>query len=338
MLNGYVVCLNPGSSSLKVKIFDRNGLCIDQHVIKKRVTDSILQDIQDRFPKNVTTIVYRFVHGGPYHHPYLLTPQTLKKLEELSIFAPLHQEVSLLCVRYFLNQDLNYNHFACFDTVFHDKARASYPIPKKFYEMGFQKYGFHGLSYEFISIYMQENYPKLAAQPYIVAHLGSGCSACLIHEGRGQDTTMGLTPLDGIVMSTRCGSIDPGVVLAMFKKGLSYDAIQDMLYRQSGLKAISGASGDLSQLIHDNHPDSQHAVDVFCTSVCKHIAQLIITSLAPVRTLVFTGGIGFHLTFINQRIKDILSIHHTIENFLTIQTDEENIMFHCVKDIIQSGL
>ncbi len=336
MLNNCVVCLNPGSSSLKVKIFDPNGLCLDQCTIKEPVTDWVLQQVQRRCPQNVSAMVYRFVHGGPYHHPYHLTPLNMKKLEELSDFAPLHQDISLRCVHYFLNQDLNCDHFACFDTVFHDKARAPYPIPKKFYTMGFQKYGFHGLSYEFISIHIQKNYPHLAARPYIVAHLGSGCSACLIHEGRSQDTTMGLTPLDGIVMSTRCGSIDPGVVLAMVKKGLTYGDIEDELYRQSGLKAMSGVTGDLSQLIHDTSPDSKHAVDIFCTSVCQQIAQLMISSPIPIHTIVFTGGIGLHLTLITQRIKDMLCIHYTIKHVLTIETDEETMMFHLVQMMIES--
>jgi acetate kinase len=196
---------------------------------------------------------HRVVHGGGRHvAPERLTPAVLQSLEELTPLAPLHQPGSLAPVHAIAALRPGLTQVACFDTAFHHTMPAvaqRFALPRAYEAEGVRRYGFHGLSYEFIAAHLRETAPALAAGRIVVAHLGNGASLCAMREGRSLDTTMSFTALDGLVMGTRCGSIDPGVLLYMLQqKKLPASEVEHILYHQSGLLGVSDVSGDMRKL------------------------------------------------------------------------------------------
>ena len=254
---------------------------------------------------------HRVVHGGPdYDRPTLVDDQVIERLERYVSLAPLHQPHNLAPIRSIRARFPQLPQVACFDTAFHRGHSAvadHFAIPERFYQEGVRRYGFHGLSYEYIADRLRTVAPEIAAGKVIVAHLGSGASMCALAEGRSVESTMGFTALDGLPMGTRPGQIDPGVLLyLMSEKGMDAAAVQDMLYRDSGLKGLSGISNDMRDLQDNPDPRAKLAVDYFVyrAGLC---AGMLASALGGLDAFVFTAGIGENSAVIRARIAEKLA-------------------------------
>lgn len=241
-------------------------------------------------------IGHRVVHGGPdYDRPVLINTEVLQRLAAYQELAPLHQPNNLAPIRLAMDISPDLPQVACFDTAFH-RGHAPfadcYAIPKSFYDEGVRRYGFHGLSYEYIAEKLREVAPDAARGRTIVAHLGSGASMCALGNGKSIESTMGFTALDGLPMGTRPGQIDPGVVLYLImQKGMTADQVSGLLYRQSGLKGLSGLSNDMRDLLASDDPRASLAIDHFIYR-CGLSAGMLAAALGGVDAFVFTAGIG----------------------------------------------
>lgn len=249
-------------------------------------------------PEALAAVGHRVVHGGrDYIAPVKLTADVVEALERLTPLAPLHQPRSLSPVRAILALRPDLPQVACFDTAFHSTmpaVAARFAIPREYEAEGVRRYGFHGLSYEYIARRLRESAPHLAAGRVVVAHLGNGASLCAMRDGRSIDTTMGFTALDGLVMGTRCGSIDAGVVLYMLQqKGLSPQQVEEILYKHSGLLGVSGISSDMRSLLSSSDPHAREAIELFVFRIARDTASLV-GSLGGLDGFVFTAGIGEH--------------------------------------------
>jgi acetate kinase len=239
---------------------------------------------------------HRVVHGGPrYDRPVLVDAGVLADLERFVSLAPLHQPNNLAPIRALLARAPELPQVACFDTAFHrshDALADHYAIPERFYVEGVRRYGFHGLSYEYIAGRLPQVAPAIAGGRVIVAHLGSGASMCALAGGRSIESTMGFTALDGIPMGTRPGQLDPGVVLHLVaEKGMTAAQVQDLLYHECGLKGLSGISNDVRDLDASSDPRAAFALDSFAYRVGLHAGQLA-AALGGLDAFVFTAGIG----------------------------------------------
>jgi acetate kinase len=239
---------------------------------------------------------HRVVHGGLRHaQPMLVTPELLAELDALVPLAPLHEPHNLAPIKMALKLDPDLPQVACFDTAFHRTApevEQAFALPYSLYEEGVRRYGFHGLSYEYIASVLPATAPEIARGRVVVAHLGNGCSACAMRDRVSVATTMGFTALDGLPMGTRCGELDPGVVLHLIQqKKMQPDALVDLLYRRSGMLGLSGVSSDFRELLASAEPRARFAVEVFCYRVARHIASLA-AALGGLDGVVFTAGVG----------------------------------------------
>jgi len=249
---------------------------------------------------------HRVVHGGAkYAKPIIVTKEVLDDLRELIPLAPLHQPHNLAAIEALYERRGDVPQVACFDTSFHRGHSAVaelVPLPANLRKEGLQRYGFHGLSYEYIASILPEVAPEIEHGRVIVAHLGSGASLCALKDGKSVDTTMSFTAVDGICMGTRPGAIDPGVVLYLFQQlKMSVKEVEDILYKKSGLLGISGISNDMRDLLGKNESEARLAVDYFIYRVAKEIGALT-SVLGGIDGLVFTAGIGENSTEIRQRI------------------------------------
>ncbi|MDZ7895576.1 MAG: acetate/propionate family kinase [Sphingobium sp.] len=244
----------------------------------------------------IVAVGHRVVHGGGvFWEPQLIDSDLVSKLEAFCPLAPLHQPHNLAAIREIARKSPHLVQIACFDTGFHHALPAvasRLPIPRALSEKGMRRYGFHGLSYEFIARQLAELDPLLAQGRVIAAHLGNGASMCAMLAGQSVDTTMGFTALDGLMMGTRTGSLDPGVVVHLqLQEGLSAQAVEDLLYRQSGLLGVSDVSSDM-RVLHGSHdPYAAEAIELFVWQAARQAAALI-CSLDGLDGLVFTAGIG----------------------------------------------
>jgi acetate kinase len=239
---------------------------------------------------------HRVVHGGPnYDRPALIDYGVLARLEQLVGLAPLHQPHNLAPIRSLLANFPDLPQVACFDTAFHrthDAVADHYAIPHQLHAEGVRRYGFHGLSYEYIAKTLPQIAPGIAKGRVIVAHLGSGASMCALNQGRSAESTMGFTALDGLPMGTRPGQIDPGVVLYLItEKGMSATNVQNFLYRDCGLKGLSGISNDMRELEASADPKAKLAVDCFVYRIGLN-AGMLAAALQGLDAFVFTAGIG----------------------------------------------
>jgi acetate kinase len=239
---------------------------------------------------------HRVVHGGATHTgPARITPALLTELEKLIPLAPLHQPHNLAAIRALAKLRPDLPQVACFDTAFHHTLpplATAFAIPTEYANEGVRRYGFHGLSYNFIANRLKILAPTLAAGRVIVAHLGAGASLCALCHGLSMDTTMGLTALDGLMMATRCGTIDPGVILYLQQtRHLSAAETETILYHKSGLLGVSGLSGDMRTLHASPAPRAQFAIDLFTYTIARQAAALV-ASLGGLDALIFTAGIG----------------------------------------------
>ena len=241
---------------------------------------------------------HRVVHGGPhYSHPVIVDDEVLRTLESFIPLAPLHQLTNLDPIRVLRERRPDLPQVACFDTAFHrDHPEVSdrFALPRGLYDDGVRRYGFHGLSYEYVAGRLREIAPELAEGRVVIAHLGSGASACALAGGRSMESTMSFTALDGLPMGTRCGALDAGVVLHLIEqKGLTAAEVGHMLYYDSGLRGLSGISSDMRELLASTDPAAALAVGYFTLHVAQAVARLAVT-LGGLDALVFTAGIGEH--------------------------------------------
>ena len=249
---------------------------------------------------------HRVVHGGRrLVAPARITEAVLAELDSLVPLAPLHQPHSLSGIRALSALRPALPQVACFDTAFHRTMGAvarHVALPRALTDDGIERYGFHGLSYEYIASRLPDTVPGLASGKVVVAHLGNGASLCAFHAGRSVDTTMGFTALDGLVMGTRCGALDPGVVLYLMQaRGLAVGAVEHLLYSESGLLGVSGISGDMRALIRSGDPRAAEAVELFAFRVARETGAMAMT-LGGLDGVVFTAGVGEHVAPVRRRV------------------------------------
>jgi acetate kinase len=254
----------------------------------------------------VLGVGHRVVHGGArFTGPTLVTPDVVEALRELIPLAPLHQPYNLGAIEAVFERLPGVPQVACFDTSFHRGAPAVselVPLPKDLRGGGVQRYGFHGLSYEYIASVLPQVAPEIARGRVIVAHLGSGASLCALRDGKSVDHTLGFTALDGLCMGTRPGALDPGVVLYLFQGlGLSASEVETVLYKKSGLAGLSGVSNDMRDLLGSSEPDARLAVEYFVYRAAREIGGLAAV-LGGLDGIVFTAGIGENSSEIRSRI------------------------------------
>jgi acetate kinase len=249
---------------------------------------------------------HRVVHGGPdLTAPVTVDDAVLARLERLVPLAPLHQPHNLAAIKAIRAQMPGLPQVACFDTAFHrghPELADWFALPRHLYDEGVRRYGFHGLSYEYIARTLPAVAPEIAGGRVVVAHLGSGASMCAIAAGASVDSTMGFTALDGLPMGTRCGALDPGVVLYLGRAhGMDADAIERMLYHDCGLKGVSGISNDMRDLLASDDPRAAQAIDLFVWRICRELGALA-AALDGLDGLVFTAGIGERSPEIRARV------------------------------------
>ena len=312
--------LNAGSSSLKFAAFEPGSRPVLRGQISPLGDDARLKagDSEEAWPHGIEAgglhellgwidrhdqggevgaVGHRVVHGGGREGPVRIDDAVIAEIEALVPLAPLHQPHNLGAIRAVAEARPNLPQVACFDTSFHttmDALARALPLPRDLTEAGARRYGFHGLSYQFIAGRLPEVAPKLAEGRVIVAHLGSGASLCALRGGRSVDTTMGMTALDGVVMGTRTGRLDPGAILWLLQaRGMDAAAVEDLLYHHSGLLGVSGESGDPRKLIESGSAAGRFALALFARSVVREAGALA-AMLGGVDGFVFTAGIGEH--------------------------------------------
>jgi acetate kinase len=275
--------------------FDRSHAPVDHAAAMGAILDWLKQA---GYESSVAAVGHRIVHGGPdYSEPVRIDDATLAKLKALIPLAPLHQPHNVAGVEAAMKAFPSTPQVACFDTAFHRThpfINDTYALPRSYYDEGVRRYGFHGLSYEFITRKLRTIAPQIAREDVIIAHLGNGASMCAVHDGRAVATTMGFTALDGLAMGTRCGQIDPGVLLyLMAEKKMSVDQISDLLWKNSGLKGMSGISQDMRELEGSSSAAARDAIAYFVSRIRREFAGLAAT-INGAEAIVFTAGIGEH--------------------------------------------
>ena len=244
----------------------------------------------------VEGIGHRVVHGGTmFTEPTPVTKSVIDKLKSLVPLAPLHQPHNLAPIEAIMSEAPHIPQVACFDTAFHQTQphlAQAFALPREITDAGVRRYGFHGLSYEFVSGRLRDVAPEHADKRIIIAHLGNGASICALHQGRSVATTMGFTAVEGLMMGTRCGSVDPGVLIyLMDEKKLNARGLEDLIYKKSGLLGVSGISSDMRTLRESSDPRAREAIDLFIYRIVREIGSLA-AALGGVDGIVFTGGIG----------------------------------------------
>ncbi len=336
-----ILVLNAGSSSLKFSVFiaqgdvlqpwlkgQAEGLYTSPSFIAKDAVGSAVSEHRWKEGQSIghqgaishlidflrsskgdhqlVAVGHRVVHGGvEFSRPTRVTRVVVQALEKFVPLAPLHQPHNLGPIRFVLEQMPALPQVACFDTAFHrvqPELAQAFALPKEITDRGVRRYGFHGLSYEYIASALPAVDPKAAAGRVVVAHLGNGASMCAMHAGKSVASTMGFTAVDGLPMGTRCGSIDPGVMLYLMDE-LKMDAraIEKLIYQQSGLLGVSGVSSDMRALLSSDAPRARLAVDLFVYRIGRELGSLA-AALGGLDALVFTGGIGEHAVAIRERV------------------------------------
>jgi acetate kinase len=270
----------------------------------------------------LAAVGHRLVHGGSrYHEPQRINATFLKRLEQLTPLDPEHLPQALFGIRFVAKKFPRLPQVACFDTAFHGsmpQVARMYALPRKLYDDGIRRYGFHGLSYEYILQELQTLDGELARGRVIIAHLGNGASMVAVRDGKSVDTTMGFTPLEGLVMGTRSGDVDPGALLYLqAQRKIPLKELNQLLNKKSGLLGVSGTSGDMRELLEtaSKDPSAAEAVNLFCYRAKKYLGAYA-AALGGLDVLVFTGGIGEHAPAVRERICDGL-------DFLGIQLDAQ---------------
>ena len=326
----HVITLNAGSSTIKYALFEADGdepkpLAIglaettpEGRRIKLRdgsgkliheqswtakggfhadALNRILEWRKTAYPNaNIVGTGHRVVHGGlRFAAPVAVDDDVLQELEKLIPLAPLHEPYNIAGIKAAREAWPHQRHVACFDTAFHRShpfVNDVFAIPRRFYDEGVRRYGFHGLSYEYVTGRLRQIAPLIAAGRVVIAHLGNGASMCAIRDGLSVASSMGFTAVDGLPMGTRCGQLDPGVVLyLMQERGMTADAIMDLIYRDSGLKGLSGISSDMRELEASTAPEAKQAIEYFVFRIRRELGGLAAV-LNGLDAIVFTAGIG----------------------------------------------
>ncbi len=358
----HILVLNAGSSSLKFAAFNSISL---EEIIRGQISGigtspalvalgksetlprdtgfadglALLLQWLDDHGLNPTALAgfgHRIVHGGTrYVRPIKVDEPTLVELEKLRSLAPLHLPFGLSVLRITRQLRPHLPHVACFDTAFHStqtELSTRLPLPRKYFDKGYRRYGFHGLNYEHV---VDELRHTTLPSKLIAAHLGSGASMCAIHNGESVATTMGFSTADGLVMGTRTGSIDPGVLVALLRdEKLTLDQLEDLLYRQSGLLGLSGISPDMRVLLASDKTEAREAVDYYCYSAARHAASLV-PAMGGVDAIVFTGGVGENARVVREKIMAHLSfLNITRECVHVVAANEERTIAKHVNSLL----
>ncbi|WP_037312501.1 acetate/propionate family kinase [Ruegeria halocynthiae] len=387
----HILALNAGSSSLKFALYElvegnrpsmrwrgqierlgdaprllaqsAGGRSVDRALTDTNSHDeaihAFLEMAQEYLPDiQVRAIGHRVVHGGTvYSEPVLVDDSVIETLTGFIPFAPLHQPYSLAGIRAASAAFPGTVQVACFDTAFHRThpwVNDTFALPQSYYDKGVRRYGFHGLSYDYISQKLKEIAPGLYEGRVVVAHLGNGASMCAISGGRAVASTMGFSALDGLPMGTRSGQLDPGVVLYMMQQdGMTADEIAEVLYRKSGLLGLSGISSDMRTLLAADTPEARRAIDYYVFRIRRELGALS-AALEGIDALVFTGGVGENAAQIRQMVCDgmrwigiemdhnrnadggtVLSTDFSRVRILSIPTNEEMVIARAAAKMIQ---
>ena len=258
-----------------------------------------------------TAVGHRVVHGGPdYSEPILIDDVLLERLQAFAPLAPLHQPNNLGPIRTLRQRQPQLPQIACFDTAFHrghPEIADRYALPERFYQEGVRRYGFHGLSYEYVASQLPQVAPEIAQGRVVVAHLGSGASMCAMHAGKSVESTMGFTALDGLPMGTRPGQLDAGIVLYLLtEKGMSAHEIEHLFYHDCGLKGLSGVSNDVRDLLASSDPRAKLALDYFVYRITL-FAGMLGAAMEGIDAFVFTAGVGENAPAIRNAVAQRLS-------------------------------
>jgi acetate kinase len=301
-----ILTINAGSSNIKFALFDQQNLTLIHHA-QVDTMQEMLRWLKEQDTKyTLTAIGHRIVHGGvEFFEPVLLTKEVMQRLTKLIPLAPLHEPHNLNAVEIFAATYPSIPQVGCFDTAFHvtqQKLSKLFAIPEDLTNSGIIRYGFHGLSYEYIASVMEHSIEELAYKKVIVAHLGNGSSMCAMNNRRSVATSMGFSALDGLMMGSRCGAIDPGVLLYLLQeKKYSPDKLAELLYYKSGLLGVSGLSNDVRELLASTTSNSQTAIDLYCYKAACEFGFLMTANIGC-DALIFTGGIGEHAAPIRSKI------------------------------------
>ncbi|TCL71095.1 acetate/propionate family kinase [Rhizobium sp. BK251] len=339
MKNDLLLTFNTGSSTVKIGIFALDGA--SAHRIGKGVIDfrrqpltfhltegpstfdialaatdgedlrKVLSEtfghLSDHFDfSTVVAAGHRVVHGGDvFDGPVRIDDDTIAAMNRLTPLAPLHQPQALRLIRALSALHPDIKQTASFDTAFHSSVSdmvRRFALPRALHDQGIKRYGFHGLSYKFLAAELSRRAPEIARGKVVVAHLGSGASLCGLHGGLSRDTSMGFSTLDGIPMATRCGALDPGVIVHLLQQRKeSPDAIEDLLYHRAGLLGVSGISADTRDLAESNAPEAREALQLFAFRIAGEVAR-IANTLGGLDALVFTAGVGEHQPYVREDI------------------------------------
>lgn len=309
----------PGS---RMRITDGSGATLFERQAELSDHDAALQATfawleQHNLHHPMHCVGHRIVHGGNrYSEPHLVTPELVATLQELGPLVPDHLPQAIGGIQFVSRSFPTLRQVACFDTAFHrqmPRLSQMYALPGHFYDEGLKRFGFHGLSYEYITQELRRLDGALADGRIIVAHLGNGASMAAIQGGASMDTTMGFTPASGLVMGTRCGDIDPEAILYLIEeRKMTPKAVNTLINQQSGLLGVSGTSGDMRDLVEKESADPRaaEAIELFCYRAKKYLGAYV-AALGGLDILVFTGGIGIHAAAIRERIcsgQDFLGI------------------------------
>lgn len=338
-----ILTVNVGSSSLKYGLFaygpEGKKLTSGNAPFDLKAPDfsPVMTLLRDHKDLRVRAVSHRVVHGGiHYSAPVIITDDVIRDLDRLIPLAPLHLPPELAGIQALGDSLADATHVACFDTAFHatqDPLARRFALPERFYQEGVRRYGFHGLSYASIA----RRLPGLGLETarVIVAHLGSGASACAISNCKSVATTMGFTALDGLMMGTRSGSVDPGVLIYLMREhNMDADAIDRLLSKESGLKGVSGLSNDMRVLTESDDPHAKLAVDLFCYRAAGEMAGLI-PALGGLDSIIFTAGIGENSDTVRKTIADYL--HWANPVIHTVETDEESMLALHAFDILEDA-
>jgi acetate kinase len=301
-----------GGEQARLEVKDPSGRELVARTIVGNDHESALAAIHEWYASHIGNatgfagVGHRVVHGGlAFSQPVLLDEAVLRELEKLVPLAPLHQPHNIAAIRAVAAVAPNVAQVACFDTAFHRTSpplAQEFALPREFTDRGVRRYGFHGLSYEYIMSALPEFAPDLADRKVVVAHLGNGASMCAIAERRSIATTMSFTPVDGLPMGTRTGALDPGVILYLLQhEKMDAETVQRLIYERSGLLGVSGLSSDMRTLLASKLPAAKEAVDLFVYRIGRELGSLA-AALGGLDAIVFTGGIGENAAEIRARV------------------------------------
>jgi acetate kinase len=337
-----VLVINAGSSSLKAALISPEGrpLWRDQRPCDgegalEALLEQWLRPSLAPWRNAIRLVAHRVVHGGErFAAPTRLGPSEIEAIAALVPLAPLHNAPVLAAIRWFACHEPAWPQAACFDTAFHrslPEAAATYAIPTAWRDQGLRRYGFHGLNHQHISEVVAERFAGMSPLRLISCHLGAGCSLCAIRDGVSIDTTMGFTPLEGLVMASRSGSLDPGLLLHLMRQGLSPEALDQALNHNSGLLGLSGLSGSMQTLrlaASEGHHGAQLAIAVFRHRLLQAIGAMA-ASLGGLDVIALSGGIGEHDTLLAEELDAALGWLRPFA-LVVIPADEEGLLArHC---------